>query len=138
MPIQPYLFFNGRCQEAADFYVQAIGARIEFAMRYSDSLSPLPEGALPPNWSDKIMHMSILIDDSRVQLSDGNTATPRFSGFRLTLTVADVAAAQKAFAALSEGGTVDVPLSASFFAATFGMLTDKFGVGWQVMAPQQS
>lgn len=138
MHVQPYLFFNGRCQEAADFYVKAIGARIAFAMRYRDAPSPLPEGALPANWSDKIMHMSMQIGDSQVQLSDGNTATPHFSGFRLTLSVPDVAAAEKAFAALSAGGTVDVPLSASFFAATFGMLTDKFGVGWQVMAPQQS
>lgn len=136
MQVQPYLFFNGRCQEAADFYVTAIGATIEFAMRYRDAPTPLPPDALPPNWSDKIMHMSMLIGDSRVQLSDGNTATPRFSGFRLTLIVPDVTAAERAFAALAAGGAVDVPLATSFFAAAFGMLTDKFGVGWQVMAPQ--
>ena len=137
MQVQPYLFFNGRCQEAADFYVAVIGARIEFAMRYCDAPNPPPEGALPPNWSGKIMHMSLRIGDSLVQLSDGNTATPRFSGFRLTLSLVDVGSAERMFAALSEGGTVDLPLSASFFAASFGMLTDKFGVGWQIMVPQK-
>ena len=137
MQVQPYLFFNGRCQEAADFYVKAIGAKIEFSMRYRDAPSPPQEGALPPHWSDKIMHMALRIGDSRVQISDGNTATPRFSGFRLTLIVPDVAAAEQAFAALSEEGSVDVPLSASFFAASFGMLTDRFGVGWQIMATQK-
>ena len=93
---------------------------------------------MPPNWSGKIMHMSLRIGDSLVQLSDGNTATPRFSGFRLTLSLVDVGSAERMFAALSEGGTVDLPLSASFFAASFGMLTDKFGVGWQIMVPQKS
>jgi PhnB protein len=138
MQVQSYLFFNGRCQEAADFYATAIGAKVEMMMRYSDAPSPPPKGSLPEGWGDKVLHMALRIGETQVLASDGNSPTPEFSGFRLSLAVADAAAAKKAFAALADGGSVQAPLSSTFFAESFGMLTDKFGVGWMVLSPPKS
>lgn len=134
MNIEPYLFFNGRCDEAMAFYA-ALGAQPGVVLRHRDNPAPVPEGAVPAGWEDKVMHATMRIGDTTVMMSDGNADVPAvFDGFRLALNVADAAAANKAFHALSEGGRVDVPLGATFFSPRFGMVTDRFGVGWIVVA----
>jgi PhnB protein len=129
--VQPYLFFEGRCQEAIDFYRQAVGAEVMMHMPFKDS--PVPTGQ-PPEAGDKVMHASVRIGGSEVLMSDGRCGGhPTFQGFSLSLGLSDDAEAAKAFAALSDGGTVTMPLGKTFFASSFGMVTDRFGVGWMVM-----
>jgi len=133
MQVQPYLFFDGRCEEAAEFYKGAIGAKVEMLMRNSDSPDKPPPGMLPPGSENKVMHMSLRIGDTTVLASDGHCAgNPVFEGFSLSLTVRDDAEADRAFAALSNGGQVRMPLTKTFFSSRFGMLADRFGVGWMV------
>jgi PhnB protein len=135
MVVQPYLFFNGRCEEAVEFYKKAIGAEVQMLMRNAESPEPPPPGMLPPGSENKVMHVSFKVGDTVVMASDGhNSGTPDFRGFSLSLTVADAAQAQRLFAALSEGGQVQVPLGKTFWAPMFGMLTDRFGVGWMLSA----
>jgi PhnB protein len=130
--IEPYLFFGGRCDEALAFYQKAVGAQVEMLMRYNESPAPQQPGMIPPGFEKKVMHASIKIGDSRVMVSDGNGNPTTFSGFSLSLGVADEAAARKAFAGLSEGGNVHMPIGKTFWSPCFGMLQDKFGVGWMV------
>jgi len=133
MHIEPYLFFEGRCEEAAAFYRDVLGAEVVMLMRYKDSPDPVPPGMIPPGAEDKVMHMSLRIGDSTVLASDGNcTGEPGFQGVTLSLTVADPAEAERVFAALSAGGQVRMPLGRTFFSPSFGMLADRFGVGWMV------
>jgi PhnB protein len=135
--IEPYLFFDGNCEAAAEFYGKAIGAKVLAKMRYSESPETPPPGMVPSGYENKIMHMLMQIDDSLVMASDGCGNTPAFAGFSLTLNAADAAEARQKFAALSEGGKVTMPLDKTFFAEQFGMLTDRFGLGWMVIvAPQ--
>lgn len=135
--VQPYLFFDGRCQEAIDFYKQAVGAQVEMLMHFKDSPVP-PQPGCPPTPGDKVMHASVRIGNSTVLASDGHCAgKPDFKGFSLSLTVDSEADAAKYFGALSTGGQVMQPLMKTFFSPSFGMLTDKFGVGWMVyVAPK--
>ena len=134
MHIQPYLHFDGRCEEAIDFYRTALGAELEMLMRYRESPEPPPPGMVLPGMEDKVMHASFRIGDSMVMASDDCTGTQtRFQGFQLSLTVPDVAAAQRCFAALADGGQVKMPLAKTFFSAGFGMLADRFGVPWMVI-----
>jgi PhnB protein len=130
--IQPYLFFGGRCEEALAFYKSAIGAQPEAVMRYKDSPEPAPPGMLPPDWENKVMHTAFRVGESLVMASDGCGESLNFSGFSLALSLPTEADAQKAFAALSEGGKVTMPLVKTFWSPCFGMLEDKFGVGWMV------
>jgi len=130
--IQPYLFFGGRCEEAVSFYRTALGAEVEMMMRFSESPEPMPEGSLPPGFENKIMHSSFRVGGATVMASDGCGGNANFSGFSLSLSVASPEAAKKAFAALSAGGKVDMPLDKTFWSPLFGMLTDKFGVAWMV------
>lgn len=131
MRVQPYLFFEGRCQEAIDFYQQAVGAKPEMRMTYAQS--PVPTSQ-PPGSADKIMHAALRIGDTTVFMSDGRCGgTPSFQGFALSLTLHDDAEASRAFNTLAEGGSVTMPIEATFFASSFGMLTDRFGVMWMVM-----
>lgn len=133
MKIEPYLFFQGQCEDAIAFYQQALGATVEFMMRYADSPEPPPEGTLPPGSAQKIMHASLRIGAARVMVSDDVcSGEGGFKGFSLSLDFADEAAARAAFAALSEGGQVSMPLAKTFWAPLFGMVTDRFGVGWMV------
>ena len=133
MHIEPYLFFEGRCEEAAAFYGDVLGAEVIMLMRYKDSPDPIPPGRIPPGAEDKVMHMSLRIGDSTVLASDGNcTGEPGFQGVTLSLTVADPADAERVFAALGDGGQVRMPLGRTFFSPSFGMLADRFGVGWMV------
>jgi PhnB protein len=130
--VQPYLIFNGRCEEAVEFYRTAIGAEVQMMMRYKESPEPPPPGMVPPNWDEKIMHASFKVGDDLLMASDGCTTEPGFNGFSLSLALPDEAAAQKAFAALSAGGQVHMPLGKTFWSPCFGMLADQFGLGWMV------
>lgn len=131
--IQPYLFFNGRCEEAVNFYKTALGAEVQMMLRYKESPEPPPpDHPTPPNWDDKIMHTSMKIGETVVMASDGCGEKVTFDGFSLSITVPDEADANRVFAALSEGGQVRLPLSKTFWSPRFGMLQDKFGVGWMV------
>lgn len=134
MDVQPYLYFHGRCDEALDFYEKAIGAKVLMRMRFKDAPTPAMPGMLADNMMDKVMHSAMQIGTSQVLCSDGHHTGPaKFEGFTLSLTLDDEAAVDKAFAALCDGGQVRMPLEKTFFATRFGMLTDKFGVGWIVM-----
>jgi PhnB protein len=131
MQVQPYLFFEGRCQEAIDFYQQALGASVVMQMLYKDS--PVPT-AQPPEAGDKVMHASLRIGETEVFMSDGRCGgTPAFQGFALSLALTNDAEATRVFAALADGGAVNMPLGKTFFASSFGMLNDRFGVAWMVM-----
>ena len=133
MQVQPYLFFNGRCEEAIEFYRGAVGAEPTMLMRYKDNPEPQP-GMVPPGAENKIMHASIRIGDSVVMASDGECGgTLNFQGFSLTVSVRDEAEADRVFGALSQGGQVQMPLTKTFFSSRFGMLVDRFGVGWMVI-----
>jgi PhnB protein len=138
MQVQPYLFFDGRCEEAIEFYRKAIGAQVDMLMRWKDSPEPCPEGAVPPGSENKVMHASLRIGEARVMASDGRcTGAPTFQGFSLSLDAKDDAEAKRLFNALSEGGQVQMPLGETFFASSFGMVADKFGVGWMVIHEKQ-
>lgn len=136
MLVQPYLMFNGRCEEAIAFYRKAIGAEVEMMMRFKEAPEPPPPGMVPANWGDKVMHASMKVGDAVVMASDGCAAEgPTFKGISLTLVVANEAEADSKFGGLSEGGQVTMPLAKTFFAKRFGTLTDKFGVSWMVIVP---
>jgi PhnB protein len=131
MKIDPYLFFDGRCEEAIEFYKKAVGAKVGMLMRYRESPD---KSHVPPGADDKVMHASLTIGDSTVMASDGSAAgKPSFEGFSLSLTLGE-SEAERVFKALSDGGEVRMPLGKTFFAPKFGMLADKFGVGWMIMA----
>jgi PhnB protein len=130
--IEPYLFFSGNCEQAVAFYRKALGAEVEMTMRYKESPEPPPPGMVPPNWGDKIMHTSFLIGGSRIMASDGCAEGPNFGGFSLSLAVATEADADRYFNALAEGGKVTMPLDKKFWSPRFGMLEDRFGIGWMV------
>jgi PhnB protein len=134
MLVQPYLSFNGRCEEAIEFYRKAVGAEPVMVMRFKESPEPPPPGAVPPGSENKIMHASLRIGDSTVMATDGGCqGNETFQGFSLSLTASSEAEAERVFAALSEGGEVRMPLTKTFFSPRFGMLADRFGVGWMVI-----
>lgn len=130
--IEPYLTFGGRCEEALEFYTRALGAKVEMAMRFSESPEPMPEGMVPPGFENKIMHASVMIGETRVMASDGCGDATKYSGFSLSLSVATENEADTAFNALADGGTVTMPMEKTFWSPKFGMLTDRFGVSWMV------
>lgn len=133
--IHPYLFFGGRCEEALEFYQTALGAEILVKMRHSESPDAPPPGMLKPGFENKIMHSTFRIGNSEVMASDGCGDESSFSGFSLALSAPSEEEVAKLFDALAEGGEVQMPLAPTFFAASFGMVTDRFGVQWLVMAP---
>jgi PhnB protein len=131
MQVQPYLFFEGRCEEAVEFYRRALGAEVEMLMRFKDSPEPT---MAPPGAGDKVMHMSLRIGETTVLASDGRCqGQPGFQGFSLSLTVPNEAEAERLFAALADGGQVQMPLTKTFFSPRFGMVADRFGVSWMVI-----
>nr|WP_319564614.1 VOC family protein [uncultured Rhodoferax sp.] len=137
MKVEPYLFFNGQCEAAIAFYQEALGAELLMQMRMNESPEPPPPGMMPPGFEHKIMHASLRIGETQVMLSDGDSNTPAsFKGFSLSLTAADAAQAESWFTALAKGGQVQMPLGKTFFSACFGMVVDRFGVGWMVIVPQ--
>lgn len=136
--IEPYLFFGGRCDEALEFYRTALGAEIEMIMRFNENPEPMPPGAVPAGFENKVMHATMRIGASRVMASDGNEPGAKFEGFSLSLAVPNEAEAERAFAALAKDGTVGMPLGKTFWSPKFGMVTDRFGIGWMVSVVQSA
>ena len=133
MQVQTYLDFDGRCEEAIEFYRSALGAEVLFMMRFKDMPGPCEPGMVPPGGENKIMHMSFRIGNETLMASDGRCqGGPGFQGFSLSLTVPDEAEADRLFAALVDGGKVQMPLTKTFFSPRFGMLADRFGVSWMI------
>ena len=134
MNLQPYLFFDGKCDEALDFYKKAVGAEPKMLMRFSQAPDP---SMISPGSENKVMHAQVQIGDTTVLMSDGHCAgKTEFKGFSLAYSARNEAEADKIFGALSDGGQVTMPLAKTFFSPRFGMLTDKFGVGWMVLVGQ--
>ena len=134
MQVQPYLFFDGRCDEALAFYKQTLGAKVDMLMRFKESPD---QSMVTPESREKVMHCAFHIGDTQVLASDGRCmGKPDFQGFGLALTVRNDAEAERLFDALGDGGQVQMPMSETFFATRFGMVADKFGVGWMVLAPK--
>lgn len=133
--IQPYLFFGGRCEEALEFYKRALNAKIGQVMLHADSPEPAPEGILPEGFEKKVMHAEFTVGKVKLMASDGCGETTDAGEFRLALTVPTEADANRVFAALSESGETVMPLGRTFWSPCFGMVTDKFGIGWMVMVP---
>ena len=133
MQIQPYLFFNGRCEEAIDFYRKALGAEVEMMMRFKESPDPLPPGMIAPGFENKVMHAAQRIGGAVMLASDGMASgATNFKGFSLSIDAPDAAGVERLFNALAEGGSVTMPLGKTFWSPRFGMVTDRFGVGWMV------
>lgn len=130
--IQPYLFFGGRCEEAINFYGKVLGAEMEMLMRYRDSPEPPPPGMLQAGFEEKVMHAELRIGGAVLMASDGCDDKSRFDGFRLSLALPTETDAQRAFTGLADGGEVQMPLTKTFWSPCFGMVTDRFGVGWMV------
>jgi PhnB protein len=132
MKVEPYLMFEGRTEEALQFYQQKLGAKVEAIIRYKDNPEPKYN---PPNSGEKVMHSLFRIGDAQIMASDGNcTGKPGFQGFALTLNAANAAEANQRFDALADGGKVQMPIGETFFAKSFGMVADRFGVNWMVIA----
>jgi PhnB protein len=139
MLVQSYLFFNGRCEEAIEFYRKALGAEVKMMMRFKENPEPMTEGCGPDGGTipgENIMHASLKIGETEVMASDGTgQGNPEFKGFSLSLTAASDAEAQRLFKALSDGGKVEMPMMKTFYASSFGMVQDRFGVSWMVIKP---
>jgi PhnB protein len=134
MNVQPYLFFDGRCEEAIDFYKKTLGATVDMMMRFKESPDP---SACKAGSEDKIMHAAFKVGDTQVMASDGRCeGKPAFQGFALTINAKDEKEADRLFAALAEGGQVRMPLTKTFFSPRFGMVADRFGVGWMILVAQ--
>ena len=133
MRVEPYLFFNGRCEEAVEFYKKALGVKVVMLMRYKDSPEPHAPGKLPAGSENKVMHVSFNVGDTTVMASDGFCkGQTDFQGLSLSLTVSNEAEADRVFAALADEGHVQMPLNKTFWSPRFGMVTDRFGLGWMV------
>jgi PhnB protein len=131
--VQPYLFFNGRCEEAVEFYKKALGAEVQMLMRCKESPEQPPAGMMPPGFENKIMHASVRVGQNIIMMSDGcSMEGPKFEGFSLSVAVSTPAEVDAIFNALADGGKVEMPLNKTFWSPRFGMVTDKFGVGWMV------
>ncbi len=135
MQIQPYLQFNGRCEEAVNFYQSALGAQVLTLLRFKD----MPDNSEITMPAEQVMHASLLIGDSTLMATDGGFQSDEgFKGFSLTLDVADADEAHQKFAALADGGRVQMPLSAHFFSSCFGIVTDRFGIAWNITVPLEN
>ena len=134
MKVQSYLNFDGRCEEAIEFYRKTLGAEVTMLMRFKDSPEPCAPGMIPPGAESKIMHSSFRIGETEVMASDaGCGGKANFQGISLALTVADDAEAKRRFAALGDGGQVQMPLTKTFFSSSFGVVADRFGVSWMIV-----
>ncbi len=134
MNVQPYLYFGGKSEEAIEFYKGAVGATVEVVMHFKDMPAD-QKSMMPPGSESKVMHACIKIGDSPIYISDGDCGgTTKFEGVTLTINASNDAEADKLFDALGKGGQVQMPLAETFFATRFGMLADKFGVSWMVIA----
>jgi PhnB protein len=132
--VEPYLFFDGRCDEALEFYRRVLRAEVTMLMRFKDSPEPHQPGMIPPGSENKVMHAGFRVGDTTLMASDGRClGKPNFQGFALTLSVPSDAEAERLFAALGDGGQVQMPMSKTFFSSRFGMVADRFGVPWMVI-----
>ena len=131
MKVESYLFFDGRCEEAVEFYKTALGAEVQALVRYKEA----PDGP-PPGFAEKIMHASFRIGETRVMAADDCQGKPTFGGFSQCIVLSEEAQAQRHFAGLSEGGEVVMPLQKTFYSPCFGMLTDRFGVMWMILTEE--
>jgi PhnB protein len=132
--VQPYLFFDGKCEQALDYYRRALGAEVVNLMRYKENPDPAHN---PPGSAEKVMHATFRIGDTTLMASDGMCQSrPTFHGFSLTLNARNVAEAERLFAALGDGGKVQMPMTQTFFSPRFGMVADRFGVSWMVIVPK--
>ena len=139
MLVQPYLYFGGNCQEAVEFYQRALGAEVQMLMRFNECPEPPPPGMVPDNWGDKIMHACLKVGDTLVMASDGcGSEQAGFKGFSLAVSVANEAEADRLFAALCDRGQVTMPLAKTFFSPRFGMLVDRFGISWTIVAQAEA
>jgi PhnB protein len=131
MQVQPYVFFDGRCDEALEFYRAALGAEVTTLMRFKEAPD---QSMISPGSADKVMHANVRIGETSILVSDGRCqGKPNFEGFALTITASTEAEADRVFGALADGGTVQMPLAKTFFSPRFGMLADRFGVMWMVI-----
>jgi PhnB protein len=138
MKVEPYLFFEGRCAEALEFYRTALGADILTVLRYRDSPVPPDANMIPPEALDKVMHASFRVGETVVMCSDGHcSGQTKFGGMALSITLPDAQGAERLFAALADGGQVQMPLTQTFFASHFGMVSDRFGLMWMILAGPQ-
>jgi PhnB protein len=134
MQVEPYLFFDGRCEEALEFYKKALGAEVMALIRFKDSPDPtMVHGGMDPN---KILHAVFRVGETTIMTSDGrNQGKPNFQGFALSIAVKTEAETKKLFNALAEGGRVEMPLAKTFFSPSFGMVVDRFGIMWMILVP---
>lgn len=138
MQIQTYLFFDGRCEEALDFYRTALGAEVQMLMRFRDNPDPVQPGCGGGGNEDKVMHACVRIGDTAIMASDGNCAgKASFQGFALSVTLSDEAEVDRVFGLLADGGQVQMPAGKTFFSPRFGMVADRFGVSWMVLVKPQ-
>jgi PhnB protein len=132
--VQPYLFFDGRCEEAIEFYKKVLGGEVLMLMRFRESPDPPPPGMIAPGSENKIIHSCIRVGDSEIMASDGRcTGQPTFQGVSLSLDVASETEADRLFNALAEGGQVQMPIGKTFFSPRFGIVADRFGVSWMIV-----
>jgi PhnB protein len=137
MTVSPYLFFNGRCQEAIDFYKRALGAEVSTLMRFRDA-PPEAQRSMQPENADKVMHADLKIAGATVLMSDGRgSGTLAFEGFALCVEPRSRDEAERLFTAISDGGEVRMPMAETFFSPGFGMAADRFGVGWIVVTQRE-
>ncbi len=130
MRVNPYLLFNGRCQEAFTFYAECLGGKIEAMLPHAGTPA---EGHVPPEWREKIMHARLSLGEDVFMGSDappGHFEQPK--GFSVTIQLTDPAEADRIFRRLSDGATVTMPIQQTFWATRFGMLVDRFGTPWMV------
>ncbi|HEY4234966.1 MAG TPA: VOC family protein [Lacipirellulaceae bacterium] len=131
MNIEPYLFFDGRCEEAIEFYRKTLGAEVVNLMHFKESPD---QDHIPPGSENKVMHATVRIGSTTLMVSDGRcTGEPKFTGFSLSIAVPNEAEADRLFAALADGGQVQMPLVKTFFSPRFGMAADRFGVSWMII-----
>lgn len=134
MQVQPYLFFDGRCEEAMAFYRTSLGAEVLMMMRFKESPEPLAPYMCLPGLEEKIMHASFRVGESTLMASDGRSAGhPTFQGISLSLTVTSDDQAQRLFNTLGDGGQIQMPLTKTFYSSSFGMVADRFGVSWMII-----
>jgi len=134
MQVQPYLFFEGRCDEAIDFYKKALGAKVDILMRFKEAPD---QSMVTPESKEKVMHAAVRVGDAQILMSDGRCqGNVNFNGFSLAVSAANEGEADRMFNALADGGQVRMPMAKTFFSARFGMVADKFGVGWMVLVSQ--
>lgn len=134
----PYLIFYGKCDEALKYYEKHLGATINAVMRFSD-MPDIPEGAISPDFKDKVMHSEFTVRGTTIFASDGGFPGKQLEGVSFALEVQTKEEADSIFNALVEGGsTVLMPMAETFWSPYYGMVDDPFNVGWMVMLPGEA